>query len=323
MRVLVTGAFGNVGESALLEILPRGMDVIAFDVPTKQNREVYEGLADNSNLDVVWGDIRDRELVSRTISNDLDCIIHLAAIIPPASEANPQLAHEVNVGGTRNLLDGVAFSSSKPKFVYASSIATYGHCDGSGPPRSASDPQIATDNYTSHKIECEGLVKESGLPWTILRFGVVTPLTLDSNIDPIMFEIPLDQRIEFVHTRDIGLAVANAVTAASEGKILLLGGGEDCRMYYRDFVKALLEAMGVGMLSESAFKQPTCPEDYFHTDWMDSREAQEILQYQTRSFEQFLEDYRKLLGPSRYLVRLLKPLIRWRLLSQSPYYKKD
>ena len=322
MRVLITGAFGNIGESALLELLPRGIDVVAFDLPTKHNRKVYRGLEHKSNLEVVWGNITNRELVSRTISDDLDCIIHLAALIPPVSEANPELAYEVNVGGTRNLLDGVSFSNSKPKFVYASSIATYGHSDGSGPPRSASDSQIATDNYTSHKIECEGLVKESGLPWTILQFGVVAPLMLGSDFGPILFDIPLEQRIEFVHTRDIGLAVANAVTAASEGKTLLVGGGEDCRMYYGEFAEALLEAMGVGMLPESAFKQPASSEDYFYTDWMDSQEAQEILQYQTRSFQQFLGDYRKLLGHGRYLVRLFRPVIRWRLLSQSPYYKK-
>ncbi|MFO7835498.1 MAG: NAD(P)-dependent oxidoreductase [Candidatus Thorarchaeota archaeon] len=319
MKVLLTGAFGNVGESTLESLHYHGHDICCFDLPNKRNRQRAEKLCMEFEFDIFWGDIRDYSEVSQALGGK-DAVIHLAAIIPPQADRNPQLAKEVNVGGTKNLVDAALQSEKNPRFVYASSIATYGHCTGDGPPRKAGDPQVATDAYTAHKIESEHIVKESGLPWTIMRFGVVTPLRLSMDIDSIMFEIPLDQRIEFVHTKDIGLALAKGVPADTVGKVLLLGGGKDCRMYYRDFLASMLDALGIGMLPDEAFITPETEEDYFHTDWMDSKEAQELLGYQTRSFEKFLEDFKDEMGKKRMLVRLFRPLVRRYLLYKSPYY---
>jgi UDP-glucose 4-epimerase len=319
MKVLLTGAFGNVGESTLEALCNHGHDVRCFDLQNKKNRKIKERLRTEFDFDIFWGDIRNYSDVSAALDG-VEAIIHLAAIIPPQTDRNLQLAREVNVGGTKHLIDAALESELKPKLVYASSIATYGHCTGEGPPRKADDPQVATDAYTSHKIECEKMVKASGLRWIIMRFGVVTPLRLSMNIDPIMFEIPLDQRIEFVHTKDIGLALARGVTADVESKVLLLGGGKECRMDYRWFVSSVLDALGVGMLPDEAFLVPEKAEDYFHTDWMDCKEAQKLLGYQTRSFEDFLEDLKKEMGRKRILVRLFRPLIRRYLLHKSPYY---
>ncbi|MBS3795047.1 MAG: NAD(P)-dependent oxidoreductase [Candidatus Thorarchaeota archaeon] len=319
MKVLLTGAFGNVGESTLEALCNHGHDVRCFDLPNKKNRKINEKLGNEFDFDIFWGDIRNYSDVSEALEG-VEAIIHLAAIIPPQTDRNLQLAREVNVGGTENLVNAALESGKHPRFVYASSIATYGHCTGDGPPKKANDPQIATDAYTAHKIECESIVKESALPWTIMRFGVVTPLRMSMNIDPIMFEIPLEQRIEFVHTKDIGLALARGVTADVEGKILLLGGGQECRMDYREFVTAILDALGVGMLPDEAFLTPESEDDYFHTDWMNSQEAQELLDYQTRSFEQFLDDFKNEMGKRRILVRLFRPLVRRYLLHKSPYY---
>ncbi|TXT57523.1 MAG: CDP-paratose 2-epimerase [Candidatus Thorarchaeota archaeon] len=319
MQVLVTGAFGNVGESTLMALLEKGYYIRCFDLPTKRNEKTQKKMEEIGDFQTVWGDIRDYDAVSMAALN-METIIHLAAIIPPVSDINPDLAREVNVGGTSNLLKAAQEMESPPKFIYASSIATYGHCTGEGPPKTASDPQQATDPYTEHKIECEKLVKASDLPWTILRFGVVTPLSIGMDVDPIMFEIPLEQRIEFVHTRDIGLACANAVEVDAQEKILLLGGGESCRMTYRHFVSKMLDAMGIGMLPDSAFKEVTCDEDWFHTDWMDTEESQKILDFQKHDFEDFLEEYKELAGIKRYLAMLFRPLVRRRLLAKSPYY---
>jgi len=45
-----------------------------------------------------------------------------------------------------------------------------------------------------------------------------------------MFDVPLDNRMEYAHTRDVGLAMANAVSSEEVwGKILLIGGGARCQ----------------------------------------------------------------------------------------------
>jgi nucleoside-diphosphate-sugar epimerase len=322
MRVFLTGAFGNVGESTLYALFEKDHDILCFDLETPTNKKRQKELSKIGSFETYWGDITNPDIVEQAIQ-DIDCIIHLAAIIPPASDANPELAKKVNVGGTKNLLNAAKKLHPPPKFIYASSIATYGHCKGDGPPRTANDPQIATDIYTEHKIECETLLKNSGLPWTIVRFGVVTPLRIGLDVPSLMFDVPLEQRIEFVHTRDIGLACANAVTADTVGKILLLGGGEHCRMTYREMVSRMLDAMGVGMLPDSVFITPTCDEEWFHTDFMDTEESQRLLQFQTRSFEQFLDEFKEGMGIKRHLTRLFRLLVRRYLISKSPYHKKD
>ncbi|MHA1960401.1 MAG: NAD-dependent epimerase/dehydratase family protein [Candidatus Thorarchaeota archaeon] len=322
MRVLITGSFGNVGESTLLELLKRNHEIRCFDIDNPDNRKKRKELLRLGEFQTVWGDIRSSESVREAIQ-DVDLIIHLAAIIPPATDANPELARNVNLGGTVNILEEAKRLGSNPRIVYASSVATYGHCTGEGPPKTANDPQVATDVYTETKIESEAQIKGSGLPWTIFRFAAVPPLSMDwfgEEMSALMFEIPLNQRIEFIHTRDIGLALANSVDADVANKVLLLGGGPNCRMFYREFMSRTLGAVGLDMLPDSAFKVPKCDEDYFHTDWMDTVEAQELLKFQTRDFDDYLEDLKKAIGFRRHFVKIFRSMAIRRMLNASPYH---
>ncbi len=325
MRVLLTGAFGNIGESVMLALLETDHDLRCLDLRTPSNEKVLNRLLQIGEFETVWGDVRDGELVLNAMK-DVECVIHLAAIIPPASDVDPDLTRSVNIGGTENILEAAQILGSAPKIIYASSIATYGHCTGRGPPKTADDPQIATDLYTETKIQSEQLIRKTNFPWTILRFGVVPPLSLkwfEAAKDPFVFSIPLEQRIEFIHTRDIGLAIANAVSAETDGKTLLLGGGERCRMTYREFISRTFEAIGMRMLPDSAFLQPTCDEEYFHTDWMDTEEAERLLHFQTRAFDDYLKELRAAIGMKKYLVRLGRGLAVRQLLSISPYHRTN
>ncbi|MHA2142653.1 MAG: NAD-dependent epimerase/dehydratase family protein [Candidatus Thorarchaeota archaeon] len=324
MKILVTGSFGNVGESTVLALLEQNHQIRCFDKMTSHTKSIQRNLKPLGNIETVWGDIRSIESVNQAVK-DVNCIIHLAAIIPPSSDINPQVTRDVNVGGTKNIIEAALAQKNPPKLVYASSIATYGHSRGEGPPKTALDPQVSTDVYSETKIECERLVKESGISWTILRFGVVPSLQeswLKAEMDSTIFEIPLEQRIEFVHTRDVGIAAANAVSENTNFKILLIGGGDNCRMTYREFLGTTLEAMGIGMLPDSAFISPKLLEDYFHTDWMDTREAQDLLDFQRRNLDDYANELRDDLGLKRYLIWLFKPIARRRMLAMSPYHQR-
>ncbi len=325
MKIVVTGSFGNVGESTVLALLEKNHRVRCFDKLNSHTKSIHRDLRDFGDFETVWGDIRSIESVRQAVEG-VDCIIHLAAIIPPASDDNPSLTRDVNVGGTKNIIEIALAENNSPKLVYASSIATYGHSCGDGSPKTALDPQVATDVYSETKIECEELVRESGLTWTILRFGVVPSLQeswLNTEIDSTIFEIPLEQRLEFVHTRDVGIAAANAVSTNTNFKTLLIGGGERCRMTYREFLGTTLEAMGIGILPDSAFIAPKCVEDYFHTDWMDTEEAQRLLDFQRRTLDDYANELRDGLGFRRYLIWLFKPIARRRMLAMSPYYNQS
>ncbi|MGH9039108.1 MAG: NAD-dependent epimerase/dehydratase family protein [Acidimicrobiia bacterium] len=311
MRVLLTGAFGNVGTSVLREIDGRGHEVVCFDVPSKANHRTAARLSARA----CWGDLRNAEAVAAAMAG-CEAVIHLAAIIPPASDRNPALAEAVNVGGTANII-AAARAQGGARILYASTIALFGRTQHLDPPRTVDDPIQITDPYTAHKAEGERMLRESGLPVGILRFGAVLPLQLLGSIDPLMFEVPLSDRIEFVHTYDVGLALVNALDQEEVwGRTLLIGGGRACQVYQRELMARGLEAVGVGMLPESAFS--TTP---YHTDWMDTEESQRLLAFQRHTYDDYLEQLVGVLGWRRHAVRGLRPLVRRWMLRGSPYYR--
>ena len=323
MRVLLTGAFGNIGESTLLALLEKSYDIRCFDFSSERNGKIAKKLGKKGKFEIIWGDILDLPLV-KSIVKDVDCIIHLAGIIPPLSESKPELAKSVNLEGTKNIIKAAENQENKPKLIFASSVSTYGPTMHMQPPRTANDPLNPTDVYTGTKVECEKIIRESTIPWTILRFAAAPPAELGgSEIDSLIFEIPLDQRIEFVHSRDVGLACANAVEAETIGKTLLIGAGPSGQMLQREFVSRIFEGMGIGMLPDSAFRVATKPEEYYYTDWLDTEESQRILQFQTRTFQDYIDETRAQLGMMKYVAKLFKGQAQKRVLAASPYYKEE
>ena len=214
MKVLLSGAFGNVGESTLKELLKKGYDVRCFDLKNPRNARIRNKLSKYGIFEVIWGDIRDKETVCNLVQG-VDCIIHLASIIPPLAYERPKLAFEVNVQGTKNLINAAEKMENPPKFIYSSSIAVHGNTMNKKPPTKINDSfkPLDYDNYAKHKIEIEQTLWASRLPWIILRFAAITPFDMKWDIPDIMFEIPLKQRIEIADTRDVGLACSNAVEA--------------------------------------------------------------------------------------------------------------
>jgi len=324
MKVLVTGAFGNVGQNAVKILLERGYSVRCFDLKNPKNQRIKKRLQRYGNLEVVWGDIRDTTIMAHLII-DVEFIIHLAAIIPPLAYEIPKLAYDVNVKGSINLLKAAAKMKTPPKFVYASSIAVHGNRMEKKPPTKVTDPlnPLDYDNYAQHKIEVEKFLRKSVIPWTILRFAAITPYELGWKIPDIMYDIPLDQRIEVADSRDVALACVNALSAETLGKTLFIGGGKGNQLYQRDFVSMILEAVGVGMLPEEAFKKAKTLDDYYHCDWMDTEEAQALLQFQRFSFKDFIRKFRKQVSFRRFIIIMFRPIARAVILAKSPYYQKS
>ena len=314
MKVLVTGGLGNVGRSCLSELLQKKHEVTCLDLKTPANWKQAKRFT--GKVDFVWADLRKPGDVASAVRGQ-EVVVHVAFILPPASDEHPELAEAVNVGGTRNVLEVMKGVTPPPKIIFVSSFSVYGACQHKLPPRTASDPVQPMDNYNRHKVECESMVRESGLDWCVFRLAMVPPKSL-GGFTPKMFDTPPGQRTEFVHPDDVGLAVANAVTSAQVwGNTLLIGGGHSSQMYFRDFVGRMMEAMGIGRLPDGAFATTPCA----FSDWIDTAESQRLLHYQRHSFDDFTKEIAASLGPMRYGLRLLSPLVRWWMLSQSPYYK--
>ena len=323
MNILITGAFGNIGTSALEELLGQGHTVRCFDLRTRANERSAQRFQrkQGPRVEVVWGDLRQPRDVEHAVRGQ-EVVVHLAFIIPKLSatgvesEDQPEWAHEVNVGGTRNLLEAMKAQPVPGRILFASSYHVFGRTQDQPPPRTVQDPSQPIEHYSRHKIECERMVRASGLDWSIYRLCAALPLALRP--DPGMFDVPLDNRMEFVHTRDVGLAIANGVSAPGPGiwgRLLLIGGGPRCQYYFREIAERTLSALGVGMLPDNAFSRMPFP-----TDWVDSTDSEALLHFQHRDLGDYLAEMMTLLGSRRVAVRLFRPLVRRWLLSQSPYY---
>jgi UDP-glucose 4-epimerase len=314
VHVLLTGPFGNIGSHTLPELLRQGHTVRCFARDSAANRRRARSLP--AGAEIAWGDIRDDAAVT-TATEGVDAVVHLAALIPPVSEERPDLAREVNVDGTRNVVAAARKQSTPPRLLFASSLDVHGHTLHKPPPRHVDDPLVATDAYTSHKIACEELVRESGLTWCIFRLADV-PILGIRDPHPIMFEIGLDNRIETLHADDAGLAVTNALTTDGVWeRVLFVGGGASCQLTYREYLTRLLAAMGIGPLPEEAFSTKE-----YATDWLDTEESQRLLRYQRHSFDDIAEAIAASLGWKRRLVPLAGPFAKGAMLALSPYYKK-
>lgn len=248
-------------------------------------------------------------------------------MIPPLCYAKPQLAYQVNVGATANLVKALEAHPNPARLVQASSIAVYG-------PRNphhitdvltAQTPVNPYDNYGKHKVEAEGIVRASSLDWVILRLGGVLTTEPNLGMDPnlIFFEgvLPADGRLQTVDVRDVACAFAAATTADVAGQTLLIGGDDTHRLRQGDIGSATTAAMGlVGALPPGRKGDPNDDGGWFATDWMDSATAQQVLKHQHYSWPDMLAETADKVGWKRYAFRMIAPLAREYLKRQSPYY---
>jgi nucleoside-diphosphate-sugar epimerase len=317
MNILITGSMGNIGTSTLTALQGRGNRITCFDLPTLANRRLAKRLP--LDVHMCWGDIRQAGDIAAAVVNQ-EVVVHLAAIIPELShtgersEDKPDAAYQVNVGGMKNLISALQAMPVPASIVFTSTLHVYGLTQHLQPPRSVHDPVQPVEHYAQHKVACEALLRESGLRWVVLRLGAAIPIQLVMN--PAMFLIPLTNRIEYVHTLDVGVAIANAIqTEEVWFKILLIGGGERCQLRYGDMLGAFMQVLGQAPLPKRAFNTV----DY-SVDWLDTREIQQLLKYQQRTYDDYVHALTALLGPWLPLVRWCRPLVRWLILRQSPYF---
>lgn len=331
-RVLLTGAFGNVGVNTLVHLCDRGYEVFAFDVQNSRNQKWATQLSRTYRFKIIWGDLRARDAIQQAVNQVRPTtIVHLAAVIAPTAYVIPEDAYDVNVNGTQNLLAAASALEVKPHFIFTSSYSIHGPRNPyrNLPPLTAETPVIPDDNYGRHKAAGEQMVRSSGLPWTILRLSTVMATAKGwgqaTEFFRFAFLLPLDRRAHVIDSRDVGLALANVV--ANERvveRLFILGGPEDsCRITGHDFFAGIGQARGIPF-PPAAFRRadPDVDASWYYEDWVDTRESQQILQYQEHTFADYLRYIRQQTKYTRPLLKLVHPLVRRRVVKESPYYEE-
>jgi UDP-glucose 4-epimerase len=152
-RILVTGGAGFVGSHLVELLVEAGDQVVVVDDLSRGDRAWLHPQADLHEMDV-----RDGTGLRRVLPQIRpDVVVHLAAMhFIPAVDDAPGLARDINVGGTRALLDALALRPPQV-LVFASTAAVYP--DRAGPIGEWCPPD-PIDVYGETKLEGEHLVSQ-------------------------------------------------------------------------------------------------------------------------------------------------------------------
>lgn len=123
--ILITGGGGFVGSHLAENYVKQGYLVKVLDDFSTGNVNNIRELFNYKNFKLIRGDVRNKELIQRTLAG-VDVIFHLAAQIHvDRSIIDPRSTFEVNTLGTLNILEA-ALESEVDLVVYASSSEVYG-----------------------------------------------------------------------------------------------------------------------------------------------------------------------------------------------------
>ncbi len=312
MRILLTGAGGCVGKSTLAELVRRGHRVTCYELDNKSNRDLATQYGEQ--VDFFWGDLRRGNALVDIIKAQ-DAIIHLAAVLPPNTERHPKMAQEVNVEGTRRIIEAAQLSRIKPLLIFASSMAVYGPKQYAGVVP-ADAPVIGTDNYSRHKIAGEKMVRQSTVPWVIVRLAAVLEISdyrkgTFANLKKL-FDVAPTNKMEYISPRDVSMALVNTlVVPDARMKILNIGGGEGCQITQREMNQCICSAFGIKI------KPSEIGQLDFYTHWLDTSESEQLLHYQQDKFSDFANSMKRMLWPLRWFAWPLRPLIKFAILRVS------
>ncbi len=205
MRVLLTGAGGNLGRAAIPALADAGHELRLLD---------FRPL--NTEHDFVEGDVRNRADVERAIDG-VDAVVHGAALHGVhVGHWSPDDFWSINTTGTFVVYD-TARAAGIRHVVLASSMVVYGGVGGSGDRWTVVDEETALrphDVYGLTKVVAEDIARfhadVHGIATVALRLGMFVPETFERYGFRLLFG--------GVDDRDVGQAVVLALDHNPPGR---------------------------------------------------------------------------------------------------------
>lgn len=280
--ILITGGAGSVGRRLVACCRADGHAVRVFDLPVCD----FSGLEGEPGIEVVTGDITDPATVERAVRG-VYAVAHLAAILPPASEAGRDRTFAINVQGTAHIIAAMTAHARDAVLVFSSSVSTYGDTTAETPPVRVEQAQTALDLYAESKIASERLVCEAPVDSVVLRIaGIAVP---ELQEPPEVWPFTAEQRLEMVHRDDVVTALYRAlITPEVRGKTLNIAGGATWQTTGQQYVADHYDILGVPM-EMAVFRGGHEPG---WVDWYDTEESRQLLGYQEHSYASYLDTLR-------------------------------
>ncbi|MDB5294150.1 MAG: biosynthesis protein WbpP [Phycisphaerales bacterium] len=167
-KALVTGGAGFIGSHLAEALFRLGAAVVVLD-------DLTGGAVDNLKhlpaVHFVRGSILDSNLLARCVAG-CDVVFHQAALgSVPASVNHPRRYHEVNAGGTLNVLEAARLAGVR-RVMFAASSSAYG--DSEALPKVETMPVWAKSPYAATKAAGEAMLRawsdSYGLDTVSLRY---------------------------------------------------------------------------------------------------------------------------------------------------------
>lgn len=277
MRVVVTGASGNVGTSVL--------EALGAEPQVKEIVGIARRVPEVEMPKVAWvgADVVSDEL--EPIFDGADAVIHLAWAIQPSRDES--VTERINVEGSRRVFEATA-AAKVPALIHASSVGAY----SPGPKQRQVDESWAVDGiktsfYSRHKAACEdllddlegrapelrivrmrpGLIFKSEAASEIRRLfaGPFVPgFLVRKQLIPLIPRVPR-LRFQAVHSRDVGDAYRLAVVREVSGPFNIaaepeIGIDELCEFFgARSFPLPAGALRGAAQLTWKLRLQPSPP----------------------------------------------------------------
>jgi UDP-glucose 4-epimerase len=167
-KIIVTGGAGMIGIEICRQLFELGHEVNLFDLG-EQIKRVRNAIP--PNVRIYYGSIVDLSSL-RSAMSDCNIVIHLAALLGVRrSEADKLRCIEINIDGTKNVLD-CAVQHRLDKIVFASSSEVYGE-----PQENPITEETITQGKTVYAITklageeyCKAYSQKYPLDYTILRY---------------------------------------------------------------------------------------------------------------------------------------------------------
>ncbi len=232
MRIVVTGASGNVGSAVLRRLVATG----SHEIVGVARRTPVDGWPFDA---VQWRSVDlTADAAAATLATTFggaDAVVHLAWGFQPSHDLT--YLEKLGVGGTRHVVDAVA-TAQVPHLIHMSSVGTYSPKHDDEPvDESWPTEGVPTSPYSRHKVAAERLLDdfEGAGPGTVvtrLRPGIVgqgsagssllryaVPAVVPGRAIGLLPVLPLDRRlnIPMVHADDVAQAVEQSLAAKVPG----------------------------------------------------------------------------------------------------------
>lgn len=197
-KILVTGGAGYVGSSLVPLLLEKGYFVRVLDL-FLYDKNIFSELIKSNNLEIIVGDLRDRNLVESSLIG-IDTIIHLGCLSnDPSCELNEELTKSINLDAGKQLVD-LAKNKGIKRFINASSASVYGiKSEADVTEKSIPNPITL---YSKYKLELEKYLHNNSnndfSPVTIRPAtvcGYSSRMRLDLTVNILTYKAIHDQKI--------------------------------------------------------------------------------------------------------------------------------